>query len=192
MMEAKEGFFTQIRYFFSDYRRMSGSKKIRMLYLWMTRPVVGIFLYRFERSMFMLFGKYWQYMRILILPLLLLMNAYSNIEITYTASIGPGIKVLHPSMGIVINGKCRIGQNITMTGGNIIGGRRGTTNSNFILGEGIFLGGNASIIGPIIMGDHINVGAGAVVVKDAPDYCSLVGVPARIIEGGKLKDMDPS
>ena len=37
------------------------------------------------------------------------------------------------------------------------------------------------ILGNIKIGDNVKIGAGAVVMKDVPDNCTAVGVPARII-----------
>ncbi len=100
-----------------DYKRLSGSKKLRMFYLWLTRGSVGIFMYRIERMFYLLFGKYYQFLRILFLPLFLPLQAYSNLEINYRSDVGPGIIVLHPSMGVVISAYVTIGADITLTGG---------------------------------------------------------------------------
>lgn len=35
------------------------------------------------------------------------------------------------------------------------------------------------------VGNHAKIGAGAVVVKDVPDYATVVNAPVRIIERGK-------
>ena len=49
------------------------------------------------------------------------------------------------------------------------------------IGEGSWLGENVCIIGASI-GKHCVVGANSVVTKDIPDYCVIVGVPAKIIK----------
>ena len=43
------------------------------------------------------------------------------------------------------------------------------------------VGANAIVIGPIMIGDDVAIGAGAVVLKDVPANCVAVGNPARII-----------
>ncbi|HIE39356.1 MAG TPA: hypothetical protein EYP77_09870 [Anaerolineae bacterium] len=115
--------FEQIGFFVKDYRRQAGSKKLRMLYLWMSRTSVGILFYRIERMMFLLLGNRWKIIRIPLLPVLFPLYAYSNLEIAYSADIGPGISVLHASMGVTISSFATIGKNLTLTGGNVIGGR---------------------------------------------------------------------
>ncbi|HVS92101.1 MAG TPA: acyltransferase [Mucilaginibacter sp.] len=54
------------------------------------------------------------------------------------------------------------------------------------IGDGSWLGENACIIGANI-GKGCVVGANAVVTKNIPDYCVVIGIPARII---KRFDMD--
>ena len=43
------------------------------------------------------------------------------------------------------------------------------------------MGAGANIIGPVHVGNNVTIGAGAVVVRDLPDNCVAVGVPAKII-----------
>jgi len=47
--------------------------------------------------------------------------------------------------------------------------------------EGASIGANATIVCGNTLGKHSFVGAGAVVVKDVPDYAVVVGVPAKIV-----------
>lgn len=176
----------QINFFIKDYKRLTGSKKLRMFYLWLTRASVGIFLYRFERMFYLLLGKYYQFLRILFLPFLLPLQAYSNLDINYHSNIGPGIIVLHPSMGIVISAFATIAANITLTGGNVIGGRPEVRSEKFMIGNNVNLGANAVILGPVVLGDNITIGALAMVNKDFQSNCTLVGVPAKMIKN-KLK-----
>lgn len=56
-----------------------------------------------------------------------------------------------------------------------------------ILGNNIFIGAGAKIIGGVRIGDNVKIGANAVVVKDVPDNATVVGVPARIIKIGEKK-----
>ena len=122
------------------------------------------------------------YVRVLFCPLLYLVQAMSHVEINYHADIGPGLKILHPSMGVVINGSCIIGDNLTLVGGNVIGLSRPSFGNDFLIGNNVTLGANACIIGPVKLGNNIQIGALACVIKDAPSDTTLVGVPARQID----------
>lgn len=171
---------TQFKYFTSDVNRLLGKRKIRIIHVWMSRVFVGIFIYRFERSLFLIFKKFYGILRIPFIPLFYLLQAYSNIEIHYKADIKGGLLILHPSLGIVVSGKVIIGQNLTLTGGNLIGTKKNFEIGAFIIGDNCKLGGNATLIGPIILGDFISIGASACVVNDCfQDNSILVGVPAK-------------
>ncbi|ACK73835.1 transferase hexapeptide repeat containing protein (plasmid) [Gloeothece citriformis PCC 7424] len=47
--------------------------------------------------------------------------------------------------------------------------------------QGASIGSNATILPGITIGKKALVGAGAVVIKDVPDYAIVVGVPAQVI-----------
>ena len=48
-----------------------------------------------------------------------------------------------------------------------------------MLGDDIFIGAGARILGAIRIGSNVRIGANAVVVKDVPDGVTAVGVPAH-------------
>lgn len=49
------------------------------------------------------------------------------------------------------------------------------------IGDHVFIGQNAVILGGVTIGDHATVGAGAVVTKDVEPGATVAGVPARVI-----------
>lgn len=174
-------FMEQFLFFCQDINKMAGKKKIRILYIWLTRAFVGIFVYRLERSLFLLFGSVYKIIRILGVPLINLLQAYSNLDIHYEADIKGGLSVLHPSMGVVVSGRAKLGKNCTFIGGNVIGIRNNSKEA-FILGDHLHMGANATIIGPLILGNNVTVGASACVTKSySSSDITLVGVPAKIL-----------
>ena len=90
---------------------------------------------------------------------------------------GPGFVVLH-STGLVINGKVRGGKNVFVEHGVTIGEEKGRVP---VLGDDIFIGAGAKIIGGLKIGNGAKIGANAVVLKDVPDGATAVGIPARIV-----------
>lgn len=72
-----------------------------------------------------------------------------------------------------IGKKCTIFQRVTIADGK--DGKSATIGENCTIGVG------AVIIGNITIGNNVMIGANCVVVKDIPDNCTAVGVPARII-----------
>lgn len=58
------------------------------------------------------------------------------------------------------------------------GGRNGTPT----IGDNVYIGAGAIIIGGITVGDNVKIGAGATVVSDIPANCTVVCHKARIIQ----------
>ncbi|HIE39355.1 MAG TPA: hypothetical protein EYP77_09865 [Anaerolineae bacterium] len=52
----------------------------------------------------------------------------------------------------------------------------------FMIGDNVNIGANAVILGPIILGDNITIGASAMVNKSFRSACTIVGVPAKMID----------
>lgn len=50
-----------------------------------------------------------------------------------------------------------------------------------VIGNNVYIGAKATIIGGIKIGDNAKIGAGAVVIKDVPEGCTAVGAPAKVI-----------
>lgn len=171
----------QFFYFLQDIQRMLGKRKSRLLYIWLSRSFSGIFMYRFERGMLLSFGKFYEIFRILFLPIINCIQAYSNLDIHYKADIKGGLCILHPSMGVTISGISIIGTDLTLTGGNVIGISKKVNRGEFVIGNNCNLGANAVILGPAKIGNNVNVGALACVTKDfLENNITLVGVPATI------------
>ena len=55
------------------------------------------------------------------------------------------------------------------------------TVGDVVIGEGSWIGQHAAVIG-VKIGRRCVVGANAVVTEDVPDYCVVVGSPARIVK----------
>jgi serine acetyltransferase len=176
----------QLLYLAQDIKASVGRLKYRYLYFWMSFSFLGILMYRIERSLFLLFGHSYKLIRILILPIVNLIRGLSNVDIHYQADIKGGMKILHHSMGVVISGRAIIDENLTLTGGNVIGIKSKLKNISYTIGKNCNLGANACIIGPLQLGDNIQVAACACVVKSHTESNSvLAGVPAKILKINK-------
>ena len=49
------------------------------------------------------------------------------------------------------------------------------------IGDGVWIGGSATILGGVTIGDHVVIGAGSVVTHDVPAHTVVAGNPARVI-----------
>lgn len=105
-------------------------------------------------------------------------NFFNRTLIGRGADFGPGFVILH-GCGIVINGAVKGGKNIILEHQVTIGRDKGKVP---LLGNNIYIGAGAKIIGGIKIGNDVKIGANAVVVKDVPDNVTVVGVPARVVK----------
>lgn len=81
-----------------------------------------------------------------------------------------------------------IGKNCTIrqltTFGNL--GRKNPAARPYI-GDNVDIGVNVTIIGDVKVGNNVCIGAGAVITKDIPDNCNVVGNPAYIVRRNGVK-----
>ncbi|MGM9779193.1 MAG: serine O-acetyltransferase [Prevotella sp.] len=111
--------------------------------------------------------------------MLVLNMIYGNCSSLYMerpARIGKGLMVVHGN-GTVIGGGSVIGNNLTIYQNATIGFHNGFPT----IGDNVFIGAGAIVIGKIKVGNNVKIGAGAVVVNDVPDNCTVVGPKAKII-----------
>lgn len=109
----------------------------------------------------------------------------TGIEIHPGAKIGKGFFIDH-GMGVVIGETSEIGDNVTMyhdvtLGGTTVFNSKGkiTSKRHPTIGNSVVIGSGAQILGPIKIGNNCKIGSNAVVVKEVPSDCTVVGVPAH-------------
>lgn len=81
----------------------------------------------------------------------------------------------------IINLNCTIGHDVALRDFVTIL-PNASISGNVILNECVDFGTNATIIQGLTVGKNSIIGAGAVVVKDIPDSCTAVGMPAKPIK----------
>lgn len=104
-----------------------------------------------------------------------------GISIPYTTSIGPGLYIGHFG-GIVVSGRAKIGANCNLSQNVTIGGaNRGPRAGVATLGDSVYIGPGAVLVGRVDVGDHAAIGANAVVLEDVPASGVVVGNPGRLV-----------
>jgi len=116
----------------------------------------------------------------------------TGVEIHQGATIGQGFFIDH-GMGVVIGETTEIGDDVTIYQGVTLGGtgkekgkRHPTIEDRVVIAVG------ASVLGAITIGKNSKVGAGAVVIQDVPENCTVVGVPGRVTvcSGERISPID--
>ena len=118
-----------------------------------------------------------------------------GIDIPFTAQIGRGFYIGH-SGGIIVGAES-IGNNFSISQGVTIGQtNRGDRKGRPTIGNNVYVGPGAIVIGNIKIGDNVAIGANSVVTKDIPENAVVVGVPGRVISyngaEGYLQNPTPS
>lgn len=94
--------------------------------------------------------------------------------------IGGGLRIQHFGQ-IMIHDSVSIGKNATIYNGVTIGLQHDDDKQGPVLGDNVYVGTGAKVLGNIKIGNNVSIGANAVVLCDVPDNCIAVGIPARII-----------
>jgi serine O-acetyltransferase len=81
-----------------------------------------------------------------------------------------GALVIHPD--VVIGDRCGVMHNVTI-GMNMTGGVPR-------IGDDVFIGVNATVLGPITIGDRVRIGANTAVATNVPSDSVVIGSPAKI------------
>lgn len=105
----------------------------------------------------------------------------TGIEIHPGARIGRGFFIDHGN-GVVIGETAVIGDNVTIYQGVTLGGTgKDTGKRHPTIGNNVTIGAGAKVLGPFTVGDNSKIGASAVVLKEVPPNCTVVGNPGRIV-----------
>ena len=108
----------------------------------------------------------------------MLWSILTQSDIQPRARLGKRLMLPHPN-GVVIHedavigDDCMIMQQVTI---GMIGDGEVPT-----IGNRVYIGAGAKIIGKLTVGDGARIGANAVVTKDVPPGCTAIGIPARVV-----------
>lgn len=98
-------------------------------------------------------------------------------ELRLDTPIGGGLYIAHP-VGVVLSPDY-MGENCSVISAVTIGMRNEVIFPK--IGDRVFIGAGARILGDITIGHDVQVGANSVVVKDVPAGATVVGIPGKVI-----------
>ena len=152
--------------------------------IWVVLTYTGLHAILFHRLAHRLWNfrvpprEFWKYLARCISQL---SRFLTGIEIHPGAKIGRRFFIDHGA-GVVIGETAEVGDDVLMYHEVTLGGtslqkvkRHPTIGNNVLIGMG------AKIVGAITIGDNCKIGANAVVNKDIPENCTVVGIPGRIV-----------
>jgi serine O-acetyltransferase len=104
-----------------------------------------------------------------------------GISISAATDIGSGLHIGHIG-GIVVNENSVIGKNCNISHDVTLGqANRGRNRGCPRLGDNVYIGPGAKIVGAVRIGNNVAIGANCVVTRDVPDNAVIVGIPGRVI-----------
>lgn len=100
-------------------------------------------------------------------------------ELPRSVLAGPGLRLPHSGRGVVLHPAVELGSGVTLYHRVTLGVRVGRDDAPRV-GDGVYIGCGAAVLGDIWIGDGARVGANAVVLSDVAAGATAVGVPAVV------------
>ena len=110
----------------------------------------------------------------------LISQILTGIDLPCEVQVGRRFRIEHFG-DIIVSGDARFGDDVVLRNGVTVGLRNTGVRGAPRIGSRVDIGAGAKILGSIIVGDDVAIGANAVVLRDVPPNSLAVGVPARII-----------
>lgn len=115
-----------------------------------------------------------------------------NSFVPYKCEIGEGTEFGYKGIGLVIHSDAKIGKDCKIGTNVTIGGGAGGSNKTIpefdavrrsvpVIGDRVQVSTGAKVLGDIVVGDDVIIGANAVVINDVPTGAVVGGVPAKIL-----------
>ena len=115
-------------------------------------------------------------------------RSVTGVEIHPGAQIGRRFFIDH-GMGVVIGETAEVGDDVLLFHGVTLGGRSmKRVERHPTIGNNVIIGAGARVLGPVYIGDGVQIGANCVVVKDIPAGAVATGVPATVRFPNKGQD----
>ena len=143
--------------------------------------------------------KIWSYKFYLIARMVSQFSRFlTGIEIHPGAKIGKNLFIDH-GMGVVIGETSNIGNNVTIYHGVTLGGISPAENSQEqinikrhpTISDNVIIGSGAQVLGPILVNKGARIGANTVILKEVPEFATMVGNPAKNISTNKDSSFKP-
>ena len=113
-----------------------------------------------------------------------ILRLVTGISISRHCDAGPGLYFGHFGT-LWISPEARLGHHVAVAHGVTIGhGGQGALEGVPQIGNHVFIGPNATLVGKLKVGNGCVIGANSLVIADVADGTTVVGVPARVVARG--------
>jgi serine O-acetyltransferase len=159
------------------------NKYIKMTLQWGSLAVMA---FRLEQQVRAIKPVYLgQFLYFIVAILTSILRYFTDCSINSQGQVGRGL-VLHNFAGIELDAE-RAGENLTVNQ-NVCIGYDYLRDGKPRLGDNVFIGAGAKVLGNINIGNNVVIAANALVITSIPDNCSVVGNPAKIVSRGVTSD----
>lgn len=104
-----------------------------------------------------------------------------SFELPVSTQVGPRLKLWH-GFGVVINKGTVIGSDVTLRQ-HVTLGNDGRTDGCPVIGNGVEVGAGATVVGPVTIGDGASIGAHSLVTRDVPAHGRTRIAPSQTLPG---------
>jgi len=113
-----------------------------------------------------------------------------NSVVPFSAVIGRGSRFAYGGIGVVLHAKSKIGDRVIIGQGVTIG-RKLDPEGVPVIGNDVYISAGARVLGGIVVGDNVIIGANSVVVSSVPPNSIVAGAPARVVRhvDGSIYDL---
>ena len=162
------------REFIRDYERMTFRR-----YKFGIRFILDL-IFRQQIKYMYLFRKYQKSHSLLTRLWMYRLTRRFGLEISPNAIIGMGLYIGHP-FNITVAADVRMGQNVNIHKGCTIGmENRGDRKGCPTIGNNVYIGINATVVGKVTIGDDVMIGANTFVNFDVPSHSIVTSEKAVI------------
>ena len=151
------------------------------IYLFFEQGLWAIAVYRFGRAVRKVkIPILSQLLKLLAFFMFKSIEVWTGISLPASAQIGKGFYVGHFG-GVIMHSDVIMGENCSIGTGVVIGTRGNGRKGVPTIGDTVYIGVGAKVLGAIKVGNDAKIGANAVVLEDVPAGATAIGVPAKVI-----------
>lgn len=171
----------QFKFLEQDLKRWNCSSLKNLFYMFFEQAIWGTVFYRISRAIFLIDVPILKiFLRLISFFIFKISESLFGVAIRPGTEIGPGLYIGHAGL-VMVNEEVKAGKNLSIGTGVLIGTRGGGSLGAPVIGDDVYIGVGAKILGKITIGNNVRIGANSTVVSNVPSNVTMFGVPAKIV-----------